>query len=197
MLNLIMFGAPGSGKGTQSEVIAKHYGLKHISTGDLLRAEAKRGTPLGLEIDRLISKGQFVPDHVILDLLLDFLDSRGSDEGIILDGFPRTVSQAKQLLEKLEERKRTKPVLITLNVKDEELIRRLLERGKQSGRSDDNLETIKKRLEIYHNTTQPVLDFYCQQGFCCVIDGEGEISDVSQRIIEAVDELIEHDLLSF
>lgn len=192
-----MFGAPGSGKGTQSDRIAEHYGLKHISTGDLLRGEAKRGTKLGKEIDALISKGQFVPDHVILDILLNLLDSSDSKEGIILDGFPRTVSQAEQLIEKLEERKRTKPVLITLKVRDEELIRRLLERGKLSGRSDDNLETIKKRLEIYHSTTQPVLDFYCNQGFCCVIDGEGEIAEVTERIVQAIDELVKADLLHF
>ncbi|MDN4753255.1 adenylate kinase [Porphyromonadaceae bacterium W3.11] len=197
MLNLIMFGAPGSGKGTQSKRVAEHYGLQHISTGDLLRGEAKKGTPLGMEIDRLISKGQFVPDQIILDILLDNIETQGEEDGIILDGFPRTVSQAESLLQKLEERKRTKPILITLSVDDEELTKRLLERGKESGRSDDNIETIKKRLEIYHNTTQPVLDFYKEHGLCCEVNGVGKIPEITERIIHTLDELIEENSLSF
>ena len=179
MLNLIIFGAPGSGKGTQSERVAKHYGLEHISTGDLLRKEAKSGTERAQEIEALISKGQFVSDEMILD------------------GFPRTLSQAEQFLARLEQTKRTRPILVTLEVGDAELKRRLLERGKISGRSDDNEETINKRIQIYHETTQPVIDYYGQEGYCCMVDGTGEVASVTKRIIEAVDRIVAQQDRSF
>lgn len=190
MLNLIIFGAPGSGKGTQSERVATHYGLEHISTGDLLRKEAKSGTERGEEIEALISKGQFVSDEMILDILLNYIDGREEQRGLILDGFPRTVSQAKQFLERLEQTKRTRPILVTLEVDDEELRRRLLERGKVSGRSDDNEETINKRIQIYHETTQPVIDYYAKEGYCCMVDGTGDVAEITDRIIEAVDRIV-------
>lgn len=191
MLNLILFGAPGSGKGTQSQRVAKHYGLEHISTGDLLREEVKKGTPLGKEIDTLISSGQFVADNVILDILIKYIDSHHIPKGIILDGFPRTVFQAKEFFKILEERKRSKPILVTLEVNDEELTRRILERGKISGRSDDNEETVRKRLEIYHSTTQPVIDFFkAQNAPSCLIEGVGDIQEVTERIINAVDNVV-------
>lgn len=197
MLNLIIFGAPGSGKGTQSERVAKHYGLEHISTGDLLRKEAKSGTERAQEIEALISKGQFVSDEMILDILLQYIDGRTEQRGLILDGFPRTLSQAEQFLARLEQTKRTRPILVTLEVGDAELKRRLLERGKISGRSDDNEETINKRIQIYHETTQPVIDYYGQEGYCCMVDGTGEVASVTKRIIEAVDRIVAQQDRSF
>ena len=146
MLNIVIFGAPGSGKGTQSELIIKEYGLDHISTGDVLRSEMKNETELGKIAKDYIEKGQLVPDELIVDMLAKVLDSKVNSKGVIFDGFPRTIPQAKALKEMLNKRGTDVSVMLNLQVEEEELINRLLERGKVSGRSDDNLETIKSRL---------------------------------------------------
>ena len=144
MLNIVIFGAPGSGKGTQSELIIKEYGLDHISTGDVLRSEIKNETELGKIAKGFIEKGQLVPDELIVDMLAKVLDSKENSKGVIFDGFPRTIPQAKALKEMLNQRGTDVSIMLNLQVDEEELISRLLERGKVSGRSDDNLETIKK-----------------------------------------------------
>ena len=187
MLNIVIFGAPGSGKGTQSELIIKEYGLDHISTGDVLRSEMKNETELGKIAKDYIEKGQLVPDELIVDMLAKVLDSKVNSKGVIFDGFPRTIPQAKALKEMLN--KRGTDVSVMLNLQVEELINRLLERGKVSGRSDDNLETIKSRLDVYHKQTAPLADYYIGEGKHVAIKGMGTIEEIFGRIKDAVNNL--------
>ena len=186
MLNIVIFGAPGSGKGTQSELIIKEYGLDHISTGDVLRSEMKNETELGKIAKDYIEKGQLVPDELIVDMLAKVLDSKVNSKGVIFDGFPRTIPQAKALKEMLNKRG---TVMLNLQVEEEELINRLLERGKVSGRSDDNLETIKSRLDVYHKQTAPLADYYIGEGKHVAIKGMGTIEEIFGRIKDAVNNL--------
>lgn len=189
MLNVVIFGAPGSGKGTQSELIIKEYGLDHISTGEVLRAEIKGETELGKIAKNYIEKGQLVPDELIVDILAKVLDDKADSKGVIFDGFPRTIPQAKALKEMLNKRGTDVSVMLNLQVEEEELINRLLERGKVSGRSDDNLETIKSRLEVYHNQTAPLADYYVGEGKHVGIHGMGTIEEIFGRIKEAINNL--------
>lgn len=186
MLNVVIFGAPGSGKGTQSELIIKEYGLDHISTGDVLRAEIKGETELGKIAKGYIEKGQLVPDELIVDMLAKVLDSKEASEGVIFDGFPRTIPQAKALKVMLNERGTDVSVMLNLQVDEDELISRLLERGKVSGRSDDNLETIKSRLDVYHNQTAPLAEYYIQEAKHVAVKGMGTIEEIFERIKEAI-----------
>lgn len=186
MLNIVIFGAPGSGKGTQSELIIKEYGLDHISTGDVLRAEIKGETELGKIASGYIEKGQLVPDELIIDILAKVLDSKKDSKGVIFDGFPRTIPQAKALKKMLNERNTDVSVMLNLQVDEDELINRLLERGKVSGRSDDNLETIKSRLDVYHKQTAPLADYYIGEGKHVAIQGMGTIEEIFGRIKEAI-----------
>ena len=186
MLNIVIFGAHGSGKGTQSELIIKEYGLDLISTGDVLRSEIKNETELGKIAKGFIEKGQLVPDELIVDMLAKVLDSKENSKGVIFDGFPRTIPQAKALKEMLNQRGTDVSIMLNLQVEEEELISRLLERGKVSGRSDDNLETIKSRLEVYHNQTAPLADYYVGEGKHVAIKGMGTIEEIFDRIKEAV-----------
>ncbi len=187
MLNIVIFGAPGSGKGTQSELIIKEYNLDHISTGDVLRSEMKNETELGKTAKEYIEKGQLVPDALIVDMLAKVLDSKENSKGVIFDGFPRTIPQAKALKAMLNERGTDVTVMLDLQVEEQELINRLLERGKISGRSDDNLETIKSRLEVYHNQTAPLVDYYIEDNKHVAIPGMGSIDEIFGRIKNAVD----------
>ena len=190
MLNVVIFGAPGSGKGTQSELIIKEYGLDHISTGDVLRGEMKAETELGKIAKDYIEKGQLVPDELIVDMLANVLDSKKPAKGVIFDGFPRTIPQAKALKKMLNERGTDVSVMLNLQVEEEELIKRLLERGKVSGRSDDNLETIKSRLDVYHTQTAPLADYYVGEGKHVAIKGMGTIEEIFGRIKEAVNNVV-------
>ena len=156
MLNIVIFGAPGSGKGTQSKLMVEHYGLDYISTGDMLRNAIREGSELGKTAKEYIDKGQLVPDELIIRLIGEFLDGKKNSKGVIFDGYPRTIPQAIALKEMLNERGTDVSILLDLQVDDEELITRLLERGKVSGRSDDNLETIQSRLDVYHTQTAPL-----------------------------------------
>ena len=174
------------GKGTQSELIIKEYGLDHISTGDVLRGEMKAETELGKIAKDYIEKGQLVPDELIVDMLANVLDSKKPAKGVIFDGFPRTIPQAKALKKMLNERGTDVSVMLNLQVEEEELIKRLLERGKVSGRSDDNLETIKSRLDVYHTQTAPLADYYVGEGKHVAIKGMGTIEEIFGRIKEAV-----------
>ncbi|MCC8153426.1 MAG: adenylate kinase [Tannerellaceae bacterium] len=186
MLNVVIFGAPGSGKGTQSELIIKEFGLDHISTGNVLRAEIKNGTELGKTAAGYIEKGQLVPDELIIDMLAGVLDSKEGSKGVIFDGFPRTIAQAKALKAMLNERGTDVTVMLNLQVDDEELINRLLERGKVSGRSDDNLETIQSRLEVYHKQTAPLAEYYIGEGKHEAIKGVGTIEEIFNAIKEVI-----------
>ena len=188
MLNIIICGAPGCGKGTQSDLIVKKYSLTHLSTGDLLRKEIAEKSNLGQTAEGYISKGELVPDKMIVDILSKHIENQAdSSNGIILDGFPRTVAQAEALEEMLNKLDKEISVLIDVKVDENELIDRLLTRGKTSGRCDDNLETIKKRLDVYHRQTAPVNDFYKNLNKYTSIDGVGSIETIFGRISEVID----------
>lgn len=187
MFNLVIFGAPGSGKGTQSEKLIERYGLTHISTGDILRKNIAAGTELGKIADTYISKGQLIPDDLVTEMLANEIDSHPGTKGFIFDGFPRTIPQAVALDKILEERGEEVHSVIGLEVPDDELVERLLNRGKVSGRSDDNLETINNRLQVYHSSTSPLKDFYLEAGKYRRIHGLGEIEKIADDIVKAID----------
>ncbi len=189
MLNIVIFGAPGSGKGTQSDKLIEHYKLFHISTGDVLRDNIKRGTELGKTAKGFIDQGQLVPDELIIDILAQVLDENKdkATEGVIFDGFPRTIPQAEALEQLLADRGTQIDAVVGLEVPEEELIRRILLRGQMSGRSDDNEETARKRLETYHNQTSPLKAFYQEQGKYRSINGLGTIDGIFDLIKEALD----------
>lgn len=188
MLNVILCGAPGCGKGTQSALLVDKYNLRHLSTGDLLRTEIASKSETGILAESYISNGNLVPDEMIIGILLKTIDSEAADVyGYILDGFPRTVEQAVALEKAFEERNKKISFLIDIQVENNELISRLLKRGETSGRSDDNLETIKKRLEVYELKTAPVNDFYKKQGKYYSINGIGEIEEIFGRISNVIE----------
>lgn len=192
MLNIIICGAPGSGKGTQSALIKDKYNLLHLSTGDLLRAEIAAKSDLGRVAENYIANGQLVPDSMIIDILDKAISEREAAtryNGLILDGFPRTVPQAEALEDLLKKHGKELSVLLDLAVDEAELIDRLVKRGQTSGRSDDNLETIKKRLDVYHEKTEPVNDYYKKQGKYVAIPGMGSIDEIFGRICEAIEKL--------
>ena len=189
MLNIVIFGAPGSGKGTQSDKLIEHYNLFHISTGDVLRDNIRRGTELGQIAKGFIDQGQLVPDELIIDILAQVLDENKerASEGVIFDGFPRTIPQAEALEHLLADRGTQVDAVVGLEVPEEELIKRILLRGKMSGRSDDNEETARKRLETYHNQTSPLKAYYQEQGKYRAINGLGSIDGIFELIKEALD----------
>lgn len=183
MFNVILFGPPGSGKGTQSEKLIEKYGLKHLSTGDLLRKEMKEGTPLGLEAKSLIEKGHLVPDNVVIGMISSALDANPNANGFLFDGFPRTVAQAEALDKLLTEKGNTIDVVLFLHVNEEELIKRLVHRASTSGRLDDaDPEIQRKRQQVYKNETLPVADYYTLQGKVVHIKGEGSVEEIFQLL---------------
>lgn len=191
MFNVVIFGAPGSGKGTQSENLIDEYGLYHISTGEVLRDHIARETELGKIAQSYISQGQLIPDDLMVDILEDLLDKNPKDtaKGVIFDGFPRTVPQAKALNEMLDKKGSKVDAVVGLEVDDNELIDRILKRGKETGRADDNLETVKKRLDVYHNQTLPLRDFYTTEGKYHAINGSGDVSKIFESIKERLDKV--------
>ncbi len=189
MLNIVIFGAPGSGKGTQSERIVEKYGINHIWTGDVLRAEIKNGTELGKTAKGYIDQGQLIPDELMIDILASVFDSFKDSKGVIFDGFPRTIAQAEALKKMLAERGQDVSIMLDLEVPEEELMVRLIKRGKDSGRADDNEETIKKRLHVYHSQTAPLIDWYKNEKKYQHINGLGTMEGIFAEICEAVDKL--------
>ncbi|MCG8330644.1 MAG: adenylate kinase [Chitinophagales bacterium] len=190
MINLVLFGPPGSGKGTQAAKLVEKYNLLHISTGDLFRYEMGNNTPLGQEAKSYIEKGELVPDEVTIGMLRNKVDANPDVEGYIFDGFPRTVPQAEALDRLLETKEQTVSKLVMLDVQDDELVSRLLNRGKTSGRADDNDESIiRNRIEVYKSETSPVFDFYNTQGKAAKIDGIGSIEEIFGRICAEIDHL--------
>ena len=187
MFNIVIFGAPGSGKGTQSKMIVERYGFDYISTGDMLRQAISQGSELGRTAKEYIDRGQLVPDDLIVRLIADFLDDKRGSKGVIFDGFPRTIKQAEALKTMLNERGTDIHILLDLQVEDDELVDRLIERGKISGRSDDNPETIKARLDVYHTQTAPLATYYIGEGKHVAIKGIGRIEEIFERIAEAID----------
>jgi adenylate kinase len=187
VLNVVIFGAPGSGKGTQSVYIAEKYGLEHLSTGDLLRAEQKTQSELGKLVSSFTDQGNLVPDELIISMLAKVLDTIKNENGYIFDGFPRTTAQAEALKVMLADRGIEVSIMLDLEVCEEELIDRLLKRGATSGRSDDNYETIQKRIQVYHTKTAPVLDFYKKEGLSTEIKGSGSMQEIFNRITAAIE----------
>ena len=187
MLNIILCGAPGSGKGTQSAFIAQKYGVQHLSTGDVLRAEIASGSELGKQIDALISKGNLVPDEMMYGVIENYIANLPEDcKGTIFDGYPRTVSQAESLT-KLLKKYKMEAIMIDLMVDEQLLIQRLIERGKVSGRKDDNLNTIRHRIAVYHNQTEPIAHYYLHHGNYFAVNGNHTMADVFLQIMRIID----------
>jgi adenylate kinase len=190
MLNLVLFGPPGAGKGTQSQHLVEHYNLIHISTGDLLRAERKAETPLGKKAEEYMTKGNLVPDEVVIGMIESKLKENAGAKGIIFDGFPRTTKQAEALDNLLTSHKVGINAVLSLHVDEEELVKRLLERGKTSGRVDDQKEDlIRNRVQVYRNETEVVADYYKKQDKLHIIEGVGEISEITAAIRGAVEQV--------
>lgn len=188
MFNLILFGPPGSGKGTQSERLVEKYGLVHLSTGNLLREEIANKTPLGVEAKKFMDHGQLVPDEVVIGMVDSYFDKHKQAAGFLFDGFPRTVAQAQALDKLLTLKKTGIAMVLALEVTEEELIKRLLNRGKTSGRSDDtNEEVIRKRFSVYTSETTPVADYYKKSKKFKAIHGEGEVEEIFAALRQAID----------
>ncbi len=191
MFNLILFGPPGSGKGTQSEKLIVRYGLKHLSTGDLLRSEISRQTSLGLAAKGFMDKGQLVPDEVVIGMISSALDENPAAKGFLFDGFPRTSAQAFALDNLMTMKRSEIKVMLALAVSEEELVNRLVKRGETSGRSDDNNEAvIRARITEYHNKTTAVADYYQQFGKVVMIKGEGTINEIFDSLCAEIDKRI-------
>ncbi|MDR9419858.1 adenylate kinase [Gracilimonas sp.] len=183
-MNIILFGPPGAGKGTQAKKLQDEYNIPHLSTGDIFRAAIKNKTPLGVKVKSILDSGELVPDETVVDLVADELKKEKYKDGYILDGFPRTVVQAKAFDEFLNENDDELDAFISLTVPEEELIKRILSRGED--RSDDTEEKIKTRLEVYREETQPVMNYYEKQGKVQKIDGLGSIDEIFNGIKEVL-----------
>jgi adenylate kinase len=186
MMNIILFGPPGSGKGTQSVKIADTYGLEHISTGDIFRAELKEQTPLGLKAKSFMEKGELVPDELLADIIRSALDKFGDPAGFIFDGYPRTIPQAEDLDRIMKERGTEITHVLALEVDDQEVITRLLKRAELEGRSDDNREVIANRLNVYKEQTQPLINYYRGKNLFTGINGVGSIDDIFNNLCGAI-----------
>lgn len=188
MLNIVLFGAPGSGKGTQSAKLIDTYGLYHISTGEVLRDHMKRGTELGKTAATYISKGNLIPDELMIEILDSVLETEAAGkEGVVFDGFPRTIPQAQALNGLLEKRGTKLHAVIGLEVPEEELTRRMLLRGAETGRADDTPETISNRLKVYHSQTHPLKEYYTTTGHYLPINGLGVVDEIFSQICEGLE----------
>ena len=187
MYNLILFGPPGAGKGTQSEKLINKFQLVHLSTGDILRSEVEAGTPLGIKAKILMDRGELVPDEVVIGMIRSKLESNPNVKGFIFDGFPRTTNQAIALDQLLEELGTSISAMLSLEVVKEELVKRLLNRGLESGRADDqNEEVINNRIVEYNNKTMPIIDYYQNQGKHEAIVGIGSVEEIFNRLSSAI-----------
>jgi len=189
MLNLVLFGPPGSGKGTQSEKLIDKYELVHLSTGDILRNEIKNGTELGKKAEAIMKKGDLVSDEIVIGMIANKLNENQGGPGFIFDGFPRTVEQARELRKALTDMDERVSVMISLDVPREELVSRLLKRGQETGRSDDNMETINNRIDVYEKQTIPVTYYYDKMHKHVPVDGTGTIDKIFERIVKVIDKV--------
>lgn len=189
MFNIVIFGPPGSGKGTQSVKLKEKYRLVHLSTGDILRDAMEKKTPLGVKAQEYMKKGELVPDEDVISMLMGVLDENMDSNGFIFDGFPRTEKQALFLKNNLEKRDTMIHALLTLEVDRDELIKRLVDRGKQSGRSDDKLSVIENRINVYHDQTAPVIEFYKKLDKYYPVAGMGTIDEIFDRLCKVIEEV--------
>ena len=187
MFNLILFGPPGSGKGTQSVRIAEKYSLVHISTGDIFRREIKNQSPLGMKVQGIIERGELVPDELLVDILRSALKQAGNPAGFVFDGFPRTLRQAGDLDNLLGETGEKVSLVLALEVDEEEVVVRLLKRAQLEGRKDDTEDVIRNRMQVYHSQTHPLIDYYDKQGKFISIHGVGSIDDIFADICKTID----------
>lgn len=186
MLNLIIFGPPGAGKGTQSTKLIDHYGLIHLSTGDLLRKEVASGSPLGKKAKEIMDAGQYVSDEIVIGIIENKIKDKENDKGFIFDGFPRTLAQAKALDELFTNNNLTIDAILVLEVEADELVERLLKRAEFEGRADDNEETIRTRFDNYLTKTLPLIDYYKSSGKIITINGIGSVDDIFQSIVASL-----------
>jgi adenylate kinase len=189
MLNLIFFGPPGVGKGTQAVKVAKHYDLVHVSTGDILRSEIRMETELGLRVKDILASGELVSDELLIEILENTYDKHKKSKGFIFDGFPRTLRQAEALDEMMVRKSTRLTRVIALKVPDEELVRRLVNRAIEQGRTDDTADVIKNRLVVYEKHTAPLIDFYKKQGIFVEVQGMGQIDDIFTSLCEVIDNM--------
>lgn len=188
MLNIVLFGPPGAGKGTQSEKLIKSFQLVHLSTGDILRNEIAKKTDAGLEAKKMMDQGLLVPDATVIRMIADRIDSNKNANGFIFDGFPRTTAQAEELDKMLKSRNSSITMMLCLDVDDNELLKRLLNRGKESGRSDDQDESIiARRISEYNSKTAPLKEYYSAQGKFHSINGIGSVEDIFNRLCAVVE----------
>jgi len=187
MYNLILFGPPGSGKGTQSSRIAEKYNLVHTSTGDIFRREIRNGSPLGLKVQGIIEKGELVPDDLLVDILRSALQRADGIDGFVLDGFPRTLRQAEDLDMLLKEKGESVSLVLALEVDEEEVVTRLLKRAQMEGRKDDTEDVIRNRMKVYHAQTRPLMEYYHKQDKFVSIPGVGSIDDIFTGICKVID----------
>ncbi len=190
MLNIVLFGPPGAGKGTQAEKIIDKYNLVHLSTGDILRSELADKTKLGLEAKKFMDKGELVPDEVVIGMIETKIDQNPVAKGFIFDGFPRTTAQAEALDKLLLKKGTPITAMLMLTVEHEELIKRLLNRGKDSGRRDDqDISVIENRIRVYNNETAPLINYYEKQGKYRAVHGMGSIEEIFERLCHTIDHL--------
>lgn len=187
MINIVLFGAPGCGKGTQAALLKEQFGLEHVSTGEVIRDHIRRGTELGKAVQACIERGELAPDELVINMISDYVASHKDTAGCIFDGFPRTTAQAQAFDEILSKHGLQVDLMVQIKVEEQELIRRILLRGKESGRADDSSEeVIRQRLEVYWSQTAIVADYYTAQGKYNRINGSGTIEEVNERIVDLI-----------
>ncbi len=190
MFNLILFGPPGSGKGTQAVKIAEKYGFAHVSTGEIFRSEMRNETPLGVKVKGIVERGELVPDEVLVEILEAGIAKHKDEDGIIFDGYPRTLQQAQDMDSIMKKRNDTINLVLALEVADEEIIKRLLKRAELEGRKDDTREVIENRIEVYNKQTQPLIDFYKEKGLFRSVNGTGTIDEIFENICLEIDKVL-------
>jgi adenylate kinase len=190
-MRMILMGPPGAGKGTQAQVVAERYSIPAISTGDIFRKNASEGTELGIQAQRFMDAGEYVPDELTNLMVRNRIDEPDAERGFLLDGYPRTLTQVEELDGMIKHTGHALDAVVVLTVDKEELVQRLLQRAQTEGRADDTEDVVRRRQEVYHDQTAPLIDVYRDRGLMIEVDGMGEVDEVSQRIFDALDKVTE------